>query len=256
MLAGRFHLIAPDFPSFGQSAMPDRDSYTYTFSNLATTISAFIELLRLERFAIYAFDFGMPVGLRIALKHPEKIIAIISQNGNAYEMGLSDKWEPMRVYWKDGSQANRDALRDFLKPESTTYQYTQGVSDPSLVSPDGRSLDDFYLARPGADEIQLNLLKDYASNVALYSDFQTYFRHLKPPLLAVWGENDPFFRPVSAEAFKIDIPTAIIEFFDTGHFALETHCREIADAIIPFLEGASKKSLDQTAQRKFSSPSR
>lgn len=236
LLAGQFHLVAPDFPGFGQSDMPDRKKYTYSFANIADTIGAFTEQLGLRKFAIYIFDYGAPTGLRMALKSPDRITAIVSQNGNAYEEGLSDGWNPIRAYWKDPSQANRDALRSFLKPEITTFQYTHGVPDPSLVSPDGRSLDDFYLARPGADEVQLDLFKDYASNVALYPKFQEYFRKHQPPLLAVWGRNDPFFLPAGAEAYKRDLPKAEVQFFDTGHFALETHCDEIAKAILAFLK--------------------
>lgn len=239
LLAGRFRLVAPDFPGFGQSDMPDRKAYAFTFANIATTIAGFTEKIGLKKFAIYIFDYGSPVGLRLALKMPERISAIITQNGNAYEEGLSSGWDPIRAYWKDASQANRDALRVFLKPETTTFQYTHGAPDPSLVSPDGRSLDDFYLARPDADEVQLDLFKDYANNVALYPQFQDYFRKYQPPLLAVWGKNDPFFLPAGAEAFKRDIPKAQVTFYDTGHFALETHCREIADAILPFLESVN-----------------
>lgn len=238
-LADRFHLVAPDFPGFGQSDMPARKSYDYTFANIATTIAGFVDKVGLKKFAIYIFDYGSPVGLRVALKMPERVSAIITQNGNAYEEGLSNGWDPIRAYWKDASQANRDALRAFLKPETTAFQYTHGVPDPSVVSPDGRSLDDFYLARPGADEVQLDLFKDYATNVALYPQFQEYFRKYQPPLLAVWGRNDPFFLPTGAEAFKRDIPKAEVKFYDTGHFALETHCREIAGEIVPFLERAA-----------------
>jgi len=239
LLAGRFRLVAPDFPGFGQSDMPDRKAYDYTFANIAATIAGFTEKIGLKKFAIYIFDYGSPVGLRLALRMTERISAIITQNGNAYEEGLSSGWDPIRAYWKDASQANRDALRVFLKPESTTFQYTHGVADPSVVSPDARSLDDFYLARPKADEVQLDLFKDYANNVALYPQFQEYFRKYQPPLLAVWGKNYPFFLPAGAEAFKRDIPKAQVIFYDTGHFALETHRREIADAILPFLESVS-----------------
>ncbi|MGC2198810.1 MAG: alpha/beta hydrolase, partial [Stellaceae bacterium] len=228
LLAGRFHLVAPDLPGFGQSDMPSRDDFNYTFDNLAKRIDRFTEVIGLKRFAIYIFDYGAPVGLRIAAKHPERITAIISQNGNAYEAGLSEGWNPIQAYWREPTQANRDALRSFLAPETTRFQYTHGVADPSLVSPDGRSLDDHYLARPGAHEAQLDLLLDYASNVALYPDFHAYFRNHQPPFLAVWGKNDPFFLPAGAEAFKRDIPGAEVHFFDTGHFALETHCAEIA----------------------------
>jgi pimeloyl-ACP methyl ester carboxylesterase len=238
LLADRFHLVAPDLPGFGQSDMPSRNDFKYTFDNLAAVISRFTEVIGLERFAIYIFDYGAPVGLRIAMKHPERITAIISQNGNAYEEGLSNGWDPIRTYWREPTQANRDALRSFLEPETTLFQYIHGVSDPSLVSPDGRSLDDHYLARPGAHEAQLDLLLDYASNVALYPDFHTYFHNHEPPFLAVWGKNDPFFLPAGAEAFKRDIPNADVRFFDTGHFALETHAAEIAAAIRDFRVGS------------------
>jgi pimeloyl-ACP methyl ester carboxylesterase len=235
LLADSFHLVAPDLPGFGRSDLPARDEFKYSFENLAETIDRFTAVIGLKRFAIYIFDYGAPVGLRIALKHPDRITAIVSQNGNAYEEGLSDGWNPIRAYWENPSQANRDALRAFLKPETTVWQYTHGVSDPTTVSPDGYSLDSFYLARPGADEPQLDLFGDYKSNVALYPTFQKYFRDHKPPLLAVWGKNDPFFLPPGAEAFKRDIPDAIVRFFDTGHFALETHAAEIAAAIRDFL---------------------
>jgi pimeloyl-ACP methyl ester carboxylesterase len=236
LLADHFRLVAPDLPGFGQSDMPSRNDFKYTFDNLAETIDRFTTVIGLKRFAIYIFDYGAPVGLRIAAKHPEHITAIISQNGNAYEEGLSEGWSSIRAYWREPTQANRDALRSFLTPETTLFQYTHGVSDPSLVSPDGRSLDDHYLARPGAPEAQLDLLLDYASNVALYPDFHAYFRNHQPPLLAVWGKNDPFFLPAGAEAFKRDLPNADVRFFDTGHFALETHSAEIAGAIREFLE--------------------
>jgi pimeloyl-ACP methyl ester carboxylesterase len=234
LLADRFYLVAPDLPGFGQSDMPFRENFKYTFDNLANAIDRFTEVIGLGRFAVYIFDYGAPVGLRIAAKHPERITAIISQNGNAYEEGLSAGWNPIQAYWRDPTEANRDALRSFLTPETTLFQYTHGVADPSLVSPDGRSLDDYYLARPGAHEAQLDLFLDYASNVALYPQFQAYFRKNKPPLLAVWGKNDPFFLPAGAEAFKRDIPGAEVRFLDTGHFALETHAAEIAAAIRDF----------------------
>jgi pimeloyl-ACP methyl ester carboxylesterase len=236
LLADRFHLVAPDLPGFGQSDMPSPSGFKYTFDNLAKVIDRFTEVIGLKRFAIYIFDYGAPVGLRIAAKHPDRITAIISQNGNAYEEGLSEGWNPIRAYWREPTQANRDALRGFLAPETTLFQYTHGVVDPSLVSPDGRSLDDHYLARPGAHEAQLDLLLDYASNVALYPDFHAYFRNHQPPFLAVWGKNDPFFLPAGAEAFKRDIAGAEVRFFDTGHFALETHCAEIAAVIRDFLD--------------------
>jgi len=232
LLSDRFHIVAPDLPGFGQSDMPEHGA---SFERIAQTIDRFTEVIGFDRFAIYIFDYGAPTGLRIALKHPERITAIISQNGNAYEEGLSEGWNPIQAYWKDPSQANRDALRAFLAPESTIWQYTHGVSDPSAVSPDGYGLDNFYLTRPGAHEVQLDLFGDYKSNVALYPTFQRYFRTHKPPLLAVWGKNDPFFLPPGAEAYKRDIPNAVVRFFDTGHFALETHAAEIAAAIRGFL---------------------
>jgi pimeloyl-ACP methyl ester carboxylesterase len=235
LLADRFHLIAPDLPGFGQSDMPSRDAFAYTFAKLADVIGRFTEAVNLRRFAVYIFDYGAPIGLRIAVRHPERITAIISQNGNAYEEGLSDGWNPIRAYWREPTQANRDALRSFLSPQATLLQYTHGVKDASVVSPDGYSLDDFYMARPGAHEAQLDLLLDYASNVALYPKFQAYFRDRQPPLLAVWGRNDPFFLPPGAEAYRRDIPGADVRFFGTGHFALETHCAEIAAAIRDFI---------------------
>jgi pimeloyl-ACP methyl ester carboxylesterase len=235
LLADRFHVVAPDLPGFGQSDMPSRDAFPYTFAKLAEVIGRFTEAVNLKRFAVYIFDYGAPVGLRIAVKHPDRITAIISQNGNAYEEGLSGGWNPIRTYWREPTKANRDALRSFLSPETTFWQYTHGVAEPPLVSPDGYSLDDFYMARPGAHEPQLDLFLDYASNVALYPKFQAYFRDRKPPLLAAWGRNDPFFLPPGAEAYGRDIPSADIRFFDTGHFALETHYAEIAVAIRDFM---------------------
>jgi pimeloyl-ACP methyl ester carboxylesterase len=235
LLADRFHIVAPDLPGFGQSDMPSREKFNYTFDNIAAVIDRFTEVVGLKRFAVYVFDYGAPTGFRIAAKHPERITAIISQNGNAYEEGLSDGWNPIRAYWQDASEANRFALRDFLKPEATIWQYTHGVADTSSISPDGYTLDNFYLARQDADDIQLDLFGNYKSNVALYPAFQNYFRTHKPPLLAVWGKNDPFFLPPGAETFKRDIPGAVVRFFDTGHFALETHAPEIAATIRDFL---------------------
>jgi pimeloyl-ACP methyl ester carboxylesterase len=235
-LADRFHIVAPDLPGFGQSDMPLREHFTYTFENVAAVIDRFTEVIGFDRFAMYVFDYGAPTGFRLAVRHPERITAIISQNGNAYEEGLSEGWKPIRAYWQDPSPANRNALRVFFTPETTHWQYSQGVPDPTMVSPDGQNLDNFYLARPGADDVQLDLLGDYKSNVALYPSFQEYFRTHKPPLLAVWGKNDPFFVPAGAEAFRRDNPRAVVRFFDTGHFALETHAREIAESIRHFLK--------------------
>ena len=236
LLANRFHIVAPDLPGFGQSDMPPREEFHYTFDNIAGVIDRFTEVISFGRFAIYVFDYGAPTGFRLAVHHPERITGIISQNGNAYEEGLSEGWTPIRAYWSDPSPANREALRAFLSPETTRWQYTYGVPDQTVVSPDGQNLDNFYLARPGADEVQLDLFGDYQSNIALYPSFQRYFRMHKPKFLAVWGRNDPFFLPAGAEAFKRDIPQATVRFVDTGHFALETHSAEIAKAIGDFLD--------------------
>jgi pimeloyl-ACP methyl ester carboxylesterase len=235
LLADRFQIIAPDLPGFGLSDMPTHTEFTYTFDKVADVIERFTEVVGFDRFAVYVFDYGAPTGFRLAVRHPERITAIISQNGNAYEEGLSDGWNPIRAYWEDASDANRQALRAMLAPETTRWQYVHGVPDESKVSPDGIALDNYYLSRPGADDVQLDLFGDYKSNVAMYPAFQAYFRTHKPRFLAVWGKNDPFFLPPGAEAFKRDIPEADIRFFDTGHFALETHATEIAAAIREFL---------------------
>ena len=234
-LADRYHVIAPDLPGFGFSKSPDREQFGYTFENLAAVIDRFTEQIGLDRYGIYIFDYGAPVGLRLAFAHPERITTIISQNGNAYEEGLSQGWNPIQKYWKDPTPANRAALKDFLTPDATKSQYLHGVADETLVAPEAYALDSALLARPGNDEIQLDLFLDYASNVALYSKFQSYFRTHRPPLLAVWGKNDPFFLPQGAEAFRRDNPEAEVHLFDTGHFALETHASEIAGVILNFL---------------------
>ena len=233
-LADQFHLVAPDLPGFGQTELLPREQFKYTFENLAKVMARFTEVIGLDRFGIYVFDYGSPVGLRLAMNHPERVTAIITQNGNAYAEGLSEGWNPIRQYWNEPNQTNRDALRQLLQPETTYWQYTHGVADVQAVSPDGYSLDDFYMARPGAREVQLDLFLDYADNVALYPDFQAYFRKYQPKLLAVWGRNDPFFLPAGAEAFKRDIPGAKIVFYEAGHFALETHASEIAAEIRKF----------------------
>src|SRR6516165_6495413 len=234
-LADRYHLVAPDLPGFGFSDAPDRKSFRYTFENLAKAVDGFTQSIGIQRYAIYVFDYGAPVGLRLALAHPERVTAIVSQNGNAYEQGLSEGWNPIQKYWKEPNEANRAALREFLKPEATKWQYSHGVQDASLVAPEAYQLDSALLARSGNDEIQLDLFLDYASNVALYSKFQEYFRTKRPSLLAVWGKNDPFFLPPGAEAFKRDNTNAEVRLYNTGHFALETHHREIAGAIRDFL---------------------
>jgi pimeloyl-ACP methyl ester carboxylesterase len=234
-LAGPYHVVAPDLPGFGFSEAPPREQFQYSFANLALTIGAFTEAVGLHRFALYIFDYGAPVGLRLALAHPERITAIISQNGNAYEEGLSEGWNPIQQYWKEPTPQHRAALKSFLAPEATKWQYTHGVADTSRVAPESYTLDAALLARPGNEEIQLDLFLDYASNVALYPTFQAYFRAKHPPVLAVWGRNDPFFLPAGAEAFRRDTPNAEVHLFDTGHFALETHAREIGATIIEFL---------------------
>ena len=234
-LADRYQVIAPDLPGFGFSKSPNREQFGYTFENHAAVIDRFTEQIGLDRYGIYIFDYGAPVGLRLAFAHPERITTIISQNGNAYEEGLSQGWNPIQKYWKDPTPANRAALKDFLTPDATKSQYLHGVADETLVAPEAYALDSALLARPGNDEIQLDLFLDYASNVALYSKFQSYFRTHRPPLLAVWGKNDPFFLPQGAEAFRRDNPEAEVHLFDTGHFALETHAADVAAAIRDFL---------------------
>lgn len=236
LLADRFHVVAPDLPGFGFSDAPDRARFRYTFENLSKVIGRLTRTIGLERCAIYVFDYGAPVGFRLALADPERITAIVSQNGNAYEEGLSQGWNPIQRYWKEPTPQNRDALRDFLKPEATKAQYLYGVRDATLLAPECYELDAALLARPGNDEIQLDLFLDYASNVALYPKFQEYFRTKQPPTLAVWGNSDPFFLPAGAEAFKRDNPGAEVRFYDTGHFALETHYPEIAAAIRDFVD--------------------
>jgi len=235
-LADRFHVVAPDLPGFGFSDVPSRKDYIYSFAQLAETIGKFTDTIGLKQFAIYVFDYGAPVGFRLALQRPERITAIISQNGNAYEEGLSQGWNPIQKYWKEPSAQNRAALRDFLTPDATKGQYLYGVQDVTQIAPESYSLDSTLLARPGNDEIQLDLFLDYASNVALYPKFQQYFRTKQPPVLAIWGKNDPFFLPPGADAYKRDVPNAEVHFLETGHFALETHAQVIADTIRNFLE--------------------
>src|SRR5262245_17499794 len=236
-LVDDYRVIAPDLPGFGFSDAPDRTQFTYTFDHLANVIDRFTTVAGLTRYGVYVFDYGAPVGFRLATSHPERITAIISQNGNAYEEGLSEGWNPIQRYWKKPTPDNRTALREFLTPEATKWQYVHGVDDELLVAPESYTLDSTLLARPGNDEIQLDLFLDYASNVALYPKFQDYFRTHRPLMLAVWGKNDPFFLPAGADAFKRDIPGAVVRFFDTGHFALETHAAEIAATIHDFQIG-------------------
>jgi pimeloyl-ACP methyl ester carboxylesterase len=237
LLADEFHLVAPDLPGFGRSALPPREEFTYSFDHLAEVIGRFTEVIGLRKFAIYVFDYGAPTGFRLAMAHPERITGIISQNGNAYLEGLSEGWDPIQRYWREPTAANREAQRAMLTPASIRWQYEHGVPDVSKVSPDGSALDAYYTGRPGVDDIQLDLFLDYASNVKLYPAFQAYFRQHQPKLLAIWGQNDPFFLPPGAEAYKRDLPQAEVQFLDTGHFALETHAGEIAAAIRRFLKG-------------------
>lgn len=234
-LADSYRVIAPDLPGFGFSESPERSSFSYTFNNLTHVIDRFTETLALERYAVYVFDYGAPVGFRLAVRHPERITAIISQNGNAYVEGLSEAWDPIKRYWRIPSEENRNALRSLLTLKTTQWQYTHGVAETERLAPEAYTLDSALMSRAGNDEIQLDLFLDYASNVAQYPAFQTYFRSHRPPLLAVWGKNDPFFPPPGAVAFTRDLPDAEIRFFDTGHFALETHLTEIAAVIRQFL---------------------
>jgi pimeloyl-ACP methyl ester carboxylesterase len=235
-LAADYRVIAPDLPGFGFTEVPAERKYAYTFDGLASTIDAFTQALKLDRYAIYVFDYGAPTGLRLAMAHPERVAAIVSQNGNAYEAGLGDAWGPIRKYWADPTAENRKVIRDnVLTLEGTRWQYTHGVADPESVPPESYTLDWALLQRPGNIDIQLDLFLDYASNVKLYPKFQEYFRASKPPLLAIWGKNDPFFIPAGAEAFQKDLPNAKIQFLDTGHFAIETHVVEIASAMKNFL---------------------
>jgi pimeloyl-ACP methyl ester carboxylesterase len=236
LLANQFRLLAPDYPGFGQSELPSTQKFAYTFEKLAEVITRFTEIVGLSCFGIYIFDYGAPIGLRMALARPTRISAIVSQNGNAYEDGLSAGWNSLREFWKHPTEAYRSSLRAAFTPAATRYQYTQGVPDVSLVSHDGNSLDDYYLSRPGAHEVQIALFGDYGTNVDLYPAFQDYFRKYQPPLLAVWGKNDPYFLPAGAEAFRRDIPRADVRLLDTGHFALETHAEQIANAICAFWE--------------------
>ncbi len=235
-LADRYHVIAPDLPAFGFTEAPARGEYAYTFSQLAKTIGQFTEQLKLNTYALMVHDYGAPVGWRLAVAHPERVTAIISQNGNAYEEGLGESWAPIQKYWHEPTPQNRNALHDFPTPSSIKWQYLEGVTDKSSVSPDGYTLEGIQILRPGNAEIQLDLVLDYASNVAMYPVFQKYFREYQPPLLAVWGKNDPFFLPAGAEAWKRDLPNADIRFYNTGHFALETHGREIIPVIHEFLD--------------------
>jgi pimeloyl-ACP methyl ester carboxylesterase len=235
ILAAHYHVIAPDLPGFGFTELA-ASRPKLSFELLTQTLEGFTAALKLDRYALYVFDYGAPVGFRLALRHPERVLALISQNGNAYLEGLSEGWNPIQSYWQDPSAANREALRGMLSLESTQWTYTHGVTDPTQIAPESYTLDALLMARPGNYEIQLDLFLDYASNVALYPTFQKYLRDHQPPLLAVWGRNDPFFLPPGALAFKRDVPDAQVHLLDTGHFALETHAAEIGGLIVGFLQ--------------------
>jgi pimeloyl-ACP methyl ester carboxylesterase len=235
-LAGEYRVIAPDLPGFGNTVAPPRGRFAYTFDNLASVIGEFIEAMHLSRYALYVFDYGAPTGYRLAVAHPERVSAIVTQNGNAYEEGFSDAWGTWMAYWKSPTPENREACRESLSPAVIRdIQYFYGA-DRERVSPDGYTLDIAYMARPGAEEIQLDLVLDYRSNVALYPAFQEYFRKHQPPLLAIWGKNDPHFIPPGAQAYRRDIPAAEVQLLDAGHFALETHAAEIGQAMRRFLK--------------------
>jgi pimeloyl-ACP methyl ester carboxylesterase len=237
LLSDKYRVIAPDLPGFGFTKAPERGRFAYTFDNLAKATDAFTQALGLDRYAIYVFDYGAPVGYRLAAAHPERVTAIVSQNGNAYEEGLSQEgWAIVRKYWNEPTEENRNAIRPFFTSELTYYQYSEGVPDKTLIAPEGWTLDNALLQRPGNIEIQLDLFGDYKTNVALYPSFHDYFRKHQPPLLAVWGKNDPFFIPPGAEAYKRDLPKAEVVLLDTGHFALETHANEIGARIHDFLD--------------------
>jgi pimeloyl-ACP methyl ester carboxylesterase len=250
-LADQFRVIAPDLPGFGFTEIPERRKYTYSFNALAHTLEAFTDAVGLNRYAIYVFDYGAPTGFRLAMSHPERITAIVSQNGNAYEEGLGDAWGPIRKYWSAPTKENRDVIRqNILNLEGTRWQYTHGVTNPESIAPESYTLDAALLERPGNKEIQLDLFLDYASNVKLYPKFQDYLRKSKPPLLAIWGKNDPFFIPAGAEAFRKDLPNAQVRFLDTGHFAIETHVVEIAAAMKEFLGiGAVSRGTGKSVAR-------
>jgi pimeloyl-ACP methyl ester carboxylesterase len=234
-LADRYHVIAPDLPGFGFTEVPDERRYTYTFDALARTMLAFTKALKLTRYALYVFDYGAPTGFRMALMAPERVTAIVSQNGNAYEEGLGEAWRPIQLYWREPSLEHRNAIRAGLNLEGLRHEYSVGIVNPDLIAPEGYTLDAALLARPGNVDIQLDLFLDYANNVKLYPKFHEYFRAAKPPMLAIWGKFDPYFIPAGAEAFQKDIPDAVVQFLPTGHFALETHLEQIVIAMREFL---------------------
>ena len=238
VLSAKFHVIAPDLPGFGFSDFPPQTAYHYTFDNLANTMQGFIDKLKLQHFAIYIFDYGAPVGLRLVIHNPERITGIISQDGNAYEQGLLD-WSKglVKAYWDHDTKQNRDALRQFFTLDGTNFQYREGVQDQSLIAPEAIQLDQSIMDRPGNIEMQLDLLKDYKNNVSLYPTFQAYFKKYKPKMLVVWGIHDPYFSTAGAQGFKNDDPNAIVKLYDTGHFVLETNAKEVGQDVYNFLSG-------------------
>jgi pimeloyl-ACP methyl ester carboxylesterase len=238
-LAYRYRVIAPDLPGFGFTEVPAARNYKYTFEALANTILAFTDALELKRYALYVFDYGAPTGFRLAMTRPERVAAIVSQNGNAYEEGLGDAWAPIQRYWREPTPENRNAIRQALNAEGMRREYHSGIPSSYDIAPEGYTLDAALLARPGNVEIQLDLFLDYANNVKLYPKFQEYFRSSKPPTFAIWGEHDPYFIPAGARAFQRDIPGAEVQLLNTGHFALETHVEVIADAVRKFLAKAT-----------------
>ena len=243
-LADQYRVIAPDLPGFGFTVVPEERKYTYSFEALAHTIEDFTDVLGLKQYALYVFDYGAPTGFRLAMRRPERVTAIVSQNGNAYEEGLGDAWGPIRKYWAEPTAENRDVIRqNVLTYEGTRWQYTHGVANPDMVAPESYTLDTALLERPGNKDIQLDLFLDYASNVKLYPKFQEYLRNSKPAVLAIWGKNDPFFIPAGAEAFRKDVPNAQVRFLDTGHFAIETHVVEIASAMKDFLSANGSRNI-------------
>ncbi len=235
-LADRYHLIAPDYPGYGQSDMPDRSSFAYTFDRCAALVDGLLEKLGIKTYAMYVMDYGAPVGWRLALKHPERITGLIVQNGNAYEEGLKEFWDPIKAYWSDGSDEHRKALRDLVSPQVTKFQYTDGVADVTRISPDNWVYDQALLDRPGNAEIQLDMLYDYRTNLPLYPAVQAYFRKNRPPTIIVWGKNDKIFPADGAHPYKRDLPEVEFHLFDTGHFALEDKGNEIVPLIRDFLE--------------------
>lgn len=236
LLAAHYRVIAPDLPGFGFTEVPEARGYSYSFDNLAITMGHFVDALKLTRYALYVFDYGAPVGFRLAVAQPQRVSALVSQNGNAYLEGLGDAWAPIRAYWAEPTAANREVIRNaVLSLEGTRYQYLHGVERPELVAPESWMLDLLLMQRPGNDDIQLDLFLDYRNNLTLYPQFQAFFKAAQVPTLVIWGKHDPFFIPPGAHAYKTDNPNAVVELLDTGHFALETHAEHIAQRILAVL---------------------